>query len=57
MDIAIHVIVVALIFIAALLIEMIAGNAIAIQLLMTAGAKVTMLNIDQDYNQIKVLFL
>ncbi len=44
-DITIQVIVIALILIAALVIDMIAGNAIASQLLMTARAKVTMPNI------------
>ncbi len=57
MDIAIHKIVVAFILIATLVINMIAGNSITSQMLVTAWAKVTMPNIkailgqNHDHNQ------
>ncbi len=60
MDIALHAIIVALILVATLMIDMIAGNTIASQLLVTAKAKTTMPNIEADLDQgqimIQVLF-
>ncbi len=53
-DVAIHVIVIALVLVATLVIDMIAGNVITSQLLVTAKAKTTMLNtaasLDQEHN-------
>ncbi len=60
MNIALHAIIVALILVATLMIDMIAGNTIASQLLVTAKAKTTMPNIEADLDQgqimIQVLF-
>ncbi len=50
-DIIIHAIVVALVLVATLMINMIAGNAITSQTLMTAKAKTTMLNMETDLDQ------
>ncbi len=63
MDIAIHMIVIALILDATFMIYMIAENVIASQLLVTARAKVTMPNIkanldrDHDHDQVPVLVI
>ncbi len=55
MDIAVHAIVIALILVAALVINMITGNAITSQLLVTTRA--TNLDQDHDHDQGPVLMI